>query len=404
MGFAQRATVATMCARRSDPGVGRAVRAAVLARDLVEETDRLTEQLVAAIWQTDDSYVGGSISREELRRSCRANLARVIETLAGTVAQDADPYDVPQQTGRRRAEQGVPLESVLHSYRVGGRLIWEALVARDRAGTRDPDALLDAATSVWAVVDDFSTEVATAYRATEAERVHRDARETQALVARLLLGGAGDPDVADQARIRFGLPHQGGYVVVATRPDGEHWARTALTSVRLGSVWSSHEGHSVGLVPLRGRRAAAVARALGAMPEGPAGLGDCATLTGIDRAWAEARLALSTLGRGHLGPVSLDERMPEALLDRSPDLADRLVDVVLGPVLDLPDADVLLTTLRTWLAEDGSPSRTAKALYCHRNTVLNRLHRVSAVTGVVVDDSENHLRLSLALRALSLRD
>ena len=395
-------TVAVMGARRTVEGAGLPARAAVLARDLLLETDRLTDQLVGAIWQTDETYVGGSVSRTEVWESCRTNITRVIETLAGEVGPN-DPYDAPRETGRRRAEQGVPLESVLHSYRVGGRLIWEALVAKVRAGAGDPDALLDAATSVWEVVDSFSTEVALAYREAEAERVNQDVRETQALVARLLLGGAADPDVADQARIRLGLPPDGGYVVVATGPDGEHWARSALSSHRLDSVWSGHEGHSVGLVPLRGRRADAVTRALSTTPAGSAGLGACAAMPGIDRAWSEARLALSTLGRGHLGPVTLDDRMPEALLNRSPDLADRLVDAVLGPVLELPDADVLIATLRTWLAEDRSPSRTAKTLYCHRNTVLNRLHRVSTVTGVVVDDAAHHLRLALALRALALR-
>ena len=392
-----------MGARRAVDSAGLPARAAIVARDLLPETDRLTDQLVGAIWQTDETYVGGSVSREEVWESCRTNVARVIETLAGDLGPGGDPYDAPRETGRRRAEQGVPLESVLHSYRVGGRLIWEALVAKVRAGAGDPDALLDAATSVWEVVDSFSTEVALAYREAEAERVNRDARETQALVARLLLGGAADPDVADQAGIRLGLPPDGGYVVVATGPEGEHWARSALSAHRLDSVWSGHEGHGVGLVPLRGRRADAVTRALSATPSGPAALGTCAAMVGLDRAWSEARLALSTLARGHLGPVTLDERMPEALLNRSPDLADRLVDAALGPVLELPDADLLLATLRTWLAEDRSPSRTAQALYCHRNTVLNRLHRVSAVTGIVVDDAANHLRLALALRALALR-
>ena len=378
-------------------------RTAALAVTLIEETDRLTEQLVNAIWQTDQTYVDGLVSREEVWRSCHDNIGRVIQALAGVVPPGTDPYDAPRETGRRRAEQGLALEAVLHSYRTGGRLIWQAMVASNRAEAGDPEALLDAATSVWEVVDSFSTEVAVAYRQAEAERVRRDARETQALVASLVQGNAEDPKVAEQARLRLGLPTEGRYTVVATPSDGEVWARAALSSHRLGSVWSTHEGHSVGLVPLRGRPSDAAARALAKDPAGPAGLGHCEGLAAVDSAWSEARLTLSTLHLEHRGAASLEERIPEALLSRSPELAERLLRSTLDPVLRLPDADVLVETLRTWLAADRSPSRTAEALYCHRNTVLNRLHRIGAATGMAVDDPVNHLKFALAVRALVLR-
>lgn len=392
-----------MGAQRDATGRQRALRTAGLAAELADELDALTDEVVEAIWHSDRTYVGGSVTREEVWGSCHANLARLVQTLAGTLDPAVDPYDAPRATGRQRAEQGLPLESVLHSYRVGGRVVWQSLMARDRAGSRDPDALLDAATAVWDVIDAFSTEVATAYRASETERVHRDARESHALVARLLLGGAADPTVAEQARLLLDLPATGGYVVVAVRADGEHWARSALAAHRLDSVWSSHDGQVVGLVPLRGRSAQAVVRALRSAPAGAAGLGVEDALARIDRAWADARLVLATLAPDAVGPVTLDERVPEALLSRSPDLAERLVDATLGPVLAQPDAEVQLATLRTWLTVDRSPSRTARALYCHRNTVLNRLHRVSAVTGIDVEDPAHHLRLDLALRALALR-
>lgn len=379
------------------------VHTAALARELLCDTERLTERLVTAIWQTDQTYVDGIVERKEVWRSCYDNIARVLQALADAVPPDTEQYDAPRETGRRRAEQGLPLESVLHSYRTGGRLIWEALVARDRAGDGDPAALLDAATSVWEVVDSFSTEVAMAYRHAEAERVRRDAQETQALVASLVQGNADDPKVAEQARLRLGLPIEGRYTVVATPLDGEVWARAALSAHRLGSVWSTHEGHSVGLVPLRGRPGNAATQALAKDAGGPAGLGHCGGLPAVDEAWSEARLVLSTLPPDHRGAVALEDRIPEALLSRSPELAERLLDTTLGPLLRVSDADILLDTLRTWLAADRSPSRTAESMYCHRNTVLNRLHRISAVTGVAVDDAANHLTLALAVRALDLR-
>ena len=57
------------------------------------------------------------------------------------------------------------------------------------------------------------------------------------------------------------------------------------------------------------------------------------------------------------GLVSLDERYPEALLVRSPDLTDLLLTHTLGPILDLPgrEREVLLRTLSVWLAQNCWP-------------------------------------------------
>jgi hypothetical protein len=38
-----------------------------------------------------------------------------------------DYFDAARETGRRRAEQRMPLDDVLRSFRLGGRLVWEAL-------------------------------------------------------------------------------------------------------------------------------------------------------------------------------------------------------------------------------------------------------------------------------------
>ena len=101
--------------------------------------------------------------------------------------------------------------------------------------------------------------------------------------------------------------------------------------------------------------------------------------------------------------VLVDDRMPEALVAAAPELSDRLVEAVLGPVLALPGAerDVLVTTLEHWLAVDGSAAAAAEQLYCHRNTVLNRLHRFEGLTGRSLDRTRDVVTVALALGALS---
>ncbi|MFF2197150.1 helix-turn-helix domain-containing protein, partial [Streptomyces sp. NPDC058157] len=105
------------------------------------------------------------------------------------------------------------------------------------------------------------------------------------------------------------------------------------------------------------------------------------------------------------GAALLDERLPAALVAADPELAARLREVVLGPVLALPgqEARVLLVTLGTWLACQGSTTYAAQRLYCHRNTVSNRLRRLEHLTGRTLSDPAHVVELALAHAAVALR-
>ncbi|MFD9676861.1 PucR family transcriptional regulator, partial [Streptomyces sp. NPDC059981] len=105
------------------------------------------------------------------------------------------------------------------------------------------------------------------------------------------------------------------------------------------------------------------------------------------------------------GTALLDERLPAALVASDPELAARLRRVVLGPVLALPPEDgrVLLDTLGTWLACRGSTTYAAQRLYCHRNTVSNRLRRLERLTGRALSDPAHVVELALAHAAVRQR-
>jgi DNA-binding PucR family transcriptional regulator len=59
----------------------------------------------------------------------------------------------------------------------------------------------------------------------------------------------------------------------------------------------------------------------------------------------------------------------------------------------------LLDTLDAWVETSGSAGRTARQVHCHRNTVLNRLRRLSEVTGHDLTGGVTPVELALALRA-----
>ena len=169
--------------RPAPPGV------VVLGRAVLAGLDELTDRLVDVIVEQDPAYTGaGRTPRDDLHRSCHDNLHRILQWLTGTTEPGVDPFDAPRATGQRRAVQGMPLESVLHAYRLGGRIIWEGLVeqAREHGGV---DGLVEAATEVWMIIDEFSSTVADSYRETEAEFARRDDRRRDALIDALLEAG-----------------------------------------------------------------------------------------------------------------------------------------------------------------------------------------------------------------------
>jgi sugar diacid utilization regulator len=102
------------------------------------------------------------------------------------------------------------------------------------------------------------------------------------------------------------------------------------------------------------------------------------------------------------GTLRLTEHLPAALVVCAPDLGAALAERALGPLRALEPADeaVLLDTLATWLACDGSAQRAAERLYCHRNTVLNRLRRYEHLTGRSLSRPADVVEISLALVAV----
>jgi hypothetical protein len=385
-----------------------------LVADVLSRVPELTDALVRIIEEQNPGYRRANVvPTHDLWQSCHDNLTRVLQLVSRAAGdgpahdEDADAaYDAARATGRLRARQRMPLDDVLRSFRLGGRLVWEALISQARTDERtDPDELLDLASWVLAVVDTTSAQVAIAYHATERELVRVDEQRRATLWEGLLHGRAKDPAFAHQAAHNIGVPVDGPYaVVVIDRDEPDDHAGDALecrlADAGMTSVWQVRMNTLVGLIAAGD--ASAVLRVLRAAPSAPAGLSmTVPTLADVDVAYRQAVLARSTVPPGGLEVAALAERLPEALLLNSPDLAEALIHRRLGPLLRVPLAErrLLLDTLNAWLSTGGSVNRTANAVHCHRNTVINRLRRIESTTELDLADTTAHLELSLALRA-----
>ncbi|RFU22344.1 PucR family transcriptional regulator [Geodermatophilus marinus] len=375
-----------------------------LAPRLLDRLDDMTARVVDVLHTSDPAYRRLS-DRDagELRCSARAGLERGIRSLVGAAAGDPRTMQrEARQVGRRRAAQGVPLESVLRAYRLGGQVTWEALLEVSPPGDV---LLLEVAGSVWRTNDAECAAVAEGYREEQLRRAEADDAARQRVLDGLLDGRGGDPAFERVAAELLGVPLEGRLLTVVALPDpaGEPTLADpgpALLRRGVRSVWGARSGAQVGVVVLGARRPDQVLGWLAALAGGPVGVSDVVEgVAAVAAAYRMAETAARTLPAGEPRVVTIDERLPEALLTNSPEISSRLVARSLGGLLELPDEErsVLLDTLAAFLAADGSPTRAAEALFCHRNTVMHRLRRIEAVTGRTTTDPRSRLLWQLAL-------
>lgn len=364
--------------------------------------DALVEQTWGAVYTPD-----GPVGKDDLWRSCRDNIHSILTTLAGSGPSQQDLLRAARATGSRRAQQHCPLDWVLHAWRLGGQVLWADLASR--SGARSPEELrqlVGAAGELWGVTERFSTEMALSYHTSEQEMLGGvELRHTMILDA-LLDGRAAE--VRAEAEHLLDLGRGRGFVVAVAETSGEHQVAPrelthALRRRGLRSAWRLRTGCQVGIIGVDDGRAGEVAAAL--REHAVARIGVSQTLTAlmeVGAGYRMAMLAMATLPAHRPGAVALDDCLPDALALSSPELADRMVAVTFGPVLALPTAEreELLRTASVWIRSLGSTLRAAKSLYCHRNTVLNRLRRLESLTHLDLSDVTVWPQVLLALSIL----
>ncbi|GGV93611.1 hypothetical protein GCM10015535_56920 [Streptomyces gelaticus] len=398
--------------RDDDGGLRRA-----LALALLPGIDELTRRVVDDIHAHSGTYASGSpVSRDDLREICRYNLLRALEDFGGLPSGGDDFEHAARETGRRRAEQGVPLDTVLQAYRRGGRVMWQVMAEHLRATRGTPQAVgqvagdrdteLDMAGAVWETIDRYSLEMAESYRLTQLEMQGRQDTRRVALFEALLDGRGDDPAVAAAASAALGVPVHDRYVIVVAAQDPAAPPNPApvLDDHGIWSFWRPRSGRYAGIVRLAAGESAVLLDLLRHRTGATAGVSpEFDRLSQAGRALRLAEQALRTLPAGSGEAAAFDDRLAEALLVGRPEIAERIVTTQLGGVLDAAaEREVLLTTLRVWLDHGCSAVRAAELLYCHRNTVLNRIGRIAELTGRSAESGEVRLGWALALRALPL--
>jgi hypothetical protein len=354
---------------RSD-GVG------ALAERVLADLDGLVERMGEAYREEIPEYADlspGQFAVDVLpvsRRLITTFLACVVEGRAPT-ARELEPFE---QSGRQRLAMGMPLESVLHAYRIAGREAWAAMCAAVDVG--ETAVLADLGTRWIDIVDRTSSLLAQAYLAASHERLrHVDARRRE-LVEALL--SATDPSEVAAVSLRFSTVLASQYVPVLVSGTEAASGIDALLADSPPGTLGGHRGDRVLLlVPTR--------------PEAPRSRPGVLTCWGRPAACGRAlleevhqveRLLLTALAEGHVeGVVGPDDLLVEQLLLGNERVAGALRRRVLDVLSARDPGGVVTATLRTYL-ETGSVPETSRRELVHANTVGYRLGRVRELTGL----------------------
>ena len=392
------------------PGVGGAAsssRVPQLAAGLALDVPVLTERLYQLILASQDAY--RRLDPEllaDVRRSCQDNICEIL----GSLAQQRPPStDAPFETARRRADMGVPLGAVLHAYRLGYRVIWEALLAHARLqGDISTDELAEMGGALWDSIDAFSEVVHAAYRDALVDRARQSEQQRVSLFDALLEGRVEEwAVVGDGARV-LDLPAAGLFVAVSGDGNGLARAEQALRRDGLRSVWRARADEYVGVVALdREHPLPAVRRLLCSVATARVGISPpYARLA--DTGWAVglAAVARACSPPGTVAVNTLEDRPIATLVSAGRAVAEQVARAVIGPVLALDAADraLLLETLEVWFDAGGSAAEAGQRMFCHRNTVRNRLQRMEELTGRSLSDPTATSELRVALEVVRLLD
>lgn len=364
---------------------------------LQDRAEDLTARQMAAL-KDFPSY--DRVPDEDLQRSCRRNVARVVATLRG---QDLLPLGIEEDeraSGQRRALQGVPPEDVVAAYRAVLGVLRDAFIDEASAQAIDMGAVLGATRRLWELTDRFSTILVSARHQVDLDTARRDERQRMAFLHHVLTGNVPTVELA-----------QGG-ALHGMMPEGTYWVfRAHLRAGDLQRLSRDLErgfgphGTGVLLGPIDGDLAGISLERPTACDDAVIAVAGPAPLLRVQHAFAEATRLLTVAmrfgNRGVIDMTSMSVRVAVAQDDGLGEVLYRRYVENLNAHSSMPG--VLLETVTAFLCAGRSMAASAHALSIHVNTLRYRLERYEAITGIHLTDTTALIEVWWALEYAKIR-
>ncbi|MCB5290651.1 helix-turn-helix domain-containing protein [Arthrobacter sp. SO3] len=320
------------------------------------------------------SYGEALVPKEDIYQTAADTMDMFLFQMAG-LELPPDLRALPREVAARRARQGVPLDAFLEAIRNDFRVLWKGLerVARDKGIgvlVANMDRVLDA-------VEGYVSSIQQAYAEEEARLARNKQLYRQRLLSRLFNAELGAPGDVQDLAAALGVQAAGTFEVLAVTSEAVAQAQRQVESdhrtyayenagvlylfreQRKGRTWSQ-EGppFAAGYVP--------GVEGLAAVP-----------------AAAASALVLAQHKRRGAGLATMEDTwmgIAGGLLEQKfPDFSAPLRQA-LDKCTPL-ERQRLLQVARSY-GRTGSIKETSEELFCHRNTVVNRLHSLHEVIGL----------------------
>jgi DNA-binding PucR family transcriptional regulator len=242
-------------------------------------------------------------------------------------------------------------------------------------------------------------------------QVLEDEAERAALAEAVLEGRIFDDRSIWEIAASLRLPQRGRYVVIAAKSPviGKQalcGIAGMLSSVDVSSVWRLMADLQVGIAHIGSKTVHEVQEQLSRVATTSVGVSPpFDNLADAAQALRYARVALTARNASGGKVTVFDDCVLGIAAVSAPDVTSKLAAIILGPFDDMSPEhkDDLFKTFRAWVDHDGCVPKTAATLYCHPNTVRQRLRRIEERTGRSLIVPRELAELCLALEIYQRR-
>ena len=385
---------------------GAEVRWSELVDQLEGRLDILAQTFTARVRQIPE-YGESQVTVPEIRDTARETFRRLIHGLRSGPEDTARDglLAFASDLGSKRARAGIPPESLTSAVRLDFSILWADLL--EIAAPEDAGLLASRVDLVWRVVDEFATRTHMSYLTERVRMAQEESSIQREFIARLFNQSTPSAETSAQVGSALGIGPDARCGLVAA--SGEAGARLRAAATQFGSAQRRHKiflhesgGNTYLFWPLP-PRAARATRSMAlqlppALADIPCGyVPEVYGLRGLPAAARTAESLAALLRPADSGPLSADaawtrlaqQNLQDAGLDLAAQLDEALEECRGG------ERERLTETVQHYLST-GNITATAEQLFCHRNTILNRINRFEELTGIDLTIPAQAARLVVA--------